>query len=178
MSLLGERLIAVHAALGAAGLPHAFGGAIALAYCTQEPRGTRDLDVNVFVPPSRADEVLAALPAAVIRTAKALRALERDAQARLWWEETPVDVFLDNLPLHEEAARGVRQVPFEGEMVPVLGCQALIVFKALFDRTRDWADIEDMAAAVPAEVAAARSRLDRLMGADDPRTRRLTELLG
>lgn len=54
MSLLAQRLLAVHDALDAAELPHAFGGAIALAYCTEEPRGTRDLDVNVFVDPTRA----------------------------------------------------------------------------------------------------------------------------
>lgn len=49
MSVLAERLLAVHDALADARLPHAIGGAIALGYCTEEPRGTRDLDVNVFV---------------------------------------------------------------------------------------------------------------------------------
>jgi hypothetical protein len=49
VSVLAQRLLAVHAALDDAGLPHAFGGAIALAYCTLEPRGTRDIDVNVFI---------------------------------------------------------------------------------------------------------------------------------
>ena len=34
------------------------------AYCTLDPRGTRDLDFNVFVEPERAREVLAALPEA------------------------------------------------------------------------------------------------------------------
>jgi hypothetical protein len=53
MSVLAERLLEVHAALSEAKLAHAFGGAIALAYCTEEPRGTRDLDVNVFVSPQR-----------------------------------------------------------------------------------------------------------------------------
>ena len=38
------------------------GGAIALAYCTLDPRGTRDLDFNVFVGAERAREVFAALP--------------------------------------------------------------------------------------------------------------------
>lgn len=65
MSLLAQRLHEIHDALSDAKLPHAFGGAIALAYCTEEPRGTRDLDVNVFVDPGRAKEVFAALPAVV-----------------------------------------------------------------------------------------------------------------
>ena len=60
MSVLGQRLLAIHEALTGGGIPHAFGGAIALAYCTEEPRGTRDLDVNVFVEPAAAESVLAA----------------------------------------------------------------------------------------------------------------------
>jgi hypothetical protein len=51
VSLLGQRLIAVDKALTEARLEHVFGGAIALAYCTEEPRGTRDLDINIFVAP-------------------------------------------------------------------------------------------------------------------------------
>ncbi len=48
---LTERVAALHAALRGAGIPHAFGGALALAFCTAEPRGTQDIDVNVFLPP-------------------------------------------------------------------------------------------------------------------------------
>ena len=59
---VADRMLAVHDALRAAGLPHAIGGAIALGYCTLEARGTQDVDVNVFVAPSRTREVLAALP--------------------------------------------------------------------------------------------------------------------
>ena len=51
MSALGDQLLAVHDGLDAAGIPHAIGGAIALGYCVLEPRGTRDVDVNVFVAP-------------------------------------------------------------------------------------------------------------------------------
>jgi len=64
VSVLGRRLLAIHDALESGAIPHAFGGAIALAYCTEEPRGTRDLDVNVFVPPSDAAQVLGLLPPA------------------------------------------------------------------------------------------------------------------
>ena len=45
--------------------PHAFGGALALAWCTERARGTIDIDLNVFVDGSRAREVLAALPGGV-----------------------------------------------------------------------------------------------------------------
>ena len=49
MTKLVERIVAVAASLEAAEIPWALGGALALAYATNEPRGTRDIDVNVFV---------------------------------------------------------------------------------------------------------------------------------
>src|SRR5207237_9463877 len=83
VSVLGRRLLAVHDGLRNHGVPHAFGGAIALAYCTEEPRGTRDLDVNVFVAPADAGPALAALPAGVVVTEDDRRRIERDGQTRL-----------------------------------------------------------------------------------------------
>jgi hypothetical protein len=147
MSLLGQRLLDIHDSLSRAGLPHAFGGAIALAYCTEEPRGTRDLDVNVFVDPARAREVFAALPEGVRASETNIAAAERDGQVRVWWEDTPVDVFLDVHSFHVEVADNVRNVTFEGHEILVLDCTALTVFKALLDRTKDWGDIEEMIAA-------------------------------
>ena len=144
MSLLGDRLLAVHAALDTADIPHAIGGAIALAYCTAEPRATRDLDVNVFVEVSAATKVLDALPAGVQWSAADLAVIVRDGQVRLWWEDTPVDLFFDVSDFHVEVPLTVRQVPFEGQHIPVLGCDELVVFKAMFNRTKDWADIEAM----------------------------------
>ena len=178
MSSLAQRLLAVHDALGGAGFPHAFGGAIALAYCTEEPRGTRDLDVNVFAEPSRAGEVLAALPAGVTIGAADVRAAERDGQVRVWWEDTPLDVFLDVHSFHREIAAGVRAVPFAAHEIPVLGCTALVVLKALFDRTRDWADIESVAEAGSADLGEASAWVRRVLGSDTPISRRLTALAG
>jgi hypothetical protein len=173
VSLLADRLLAVHDALSKAELPHAFGGAIALGYCTLEPRGTRDLDLNVFVAPDRVKEVFAALPHGVTVTALNVEQAERDGQARVWWEDTPIDVFLDVLPLHAEVAREVRQVPFAGRTIPVLGCDALALFKAMFDRTRDWADIEAMVEAKALDVERVAARVVELEGDGSPRAARL-----
>ena len=178
MSLLAQRLLDAHDALSHAKLPHAFGGAVALAYCTEEPRGTRDLDVNVFVSPSRANEVLAALPAGVTVADADVQAAQRDGQVRVWWEDTPIDLFLDIHRFHDEVAAGVRLVPFEGRTIPVLGCNALAVFKALFDRTKDWADIEEMAAAGALDLPRAEASVHRLVGADSAAVRRLASLAG
>jgi hypothetical protein len=176
VSLLADRLLAVDDALSKAALPHAFGGAIALGYCTLEPRGTRDLDLNVFVAPDRVTEVFAALPAGVTVTALNVEQAERDGQVRVWWEDTPIDVFLDVLPLHAEVAREVRRVPFAERTIPVLGCDALAVFKAMFDRTRDWADIEAMVEAKALDFEATAARLRELDGGDSQRAERLLAL--
>jgi hypothetical protein len=176
MSLLGRRLLEVHEALSNAGLPHAFGGAIALAYCTQEPRGTRDLDVNVFVVPERAKDVFAALPAEVAVTSADIATAEHDGQARVWWEDTPIDVFLDVHSFHAEVADNVRHVMFEGRAIPVLDCTALTVFKALLDRPKDWVDIEEMAAAEASNLPHARAWLERLLGAESSVVQRMRSL--
>jgi hypothetical protein len=176
VSLLADRLLAVEEALSRAELPHAFGGAIALGYCTLEPRGTRDLDLNVFVAPERVKEVFAALPDGVTVTALNVEQAERDGQVRVWWQDTPINVFLDVLPLHAEVAREVRRVPFAGGTIPVLGCGALAVFKAMFDRTRDWADIEAMVEAKALDVEATAARVRALEGGDSQRAERLLGL--
>jgi hypothetical protein len=173
MSDLANLLLAVHDALDRARIPHAVGGAIALAYCTLEPRGTRDLDVNVFVGPERAREVFAALPDAVQVSGLRLEQLERDGQVRLRSGTTPLDLFMSVLPFHDHVAAHVRWVPFEGRTIPVLGCTALAVFKAMFDRTRDWADIEAMVEARSFDVDEAIRWIHEMVG-DDERVHKLT----
>lgn len=177
MSILVERLLAVHDALVAAKLPHAFGGAIALAYCTEEPRGTRDLDVNIFSDATNAAKVLAALPDGVSVEPADVEKVLRDGQTRLWWDDTPVDVFLNNHPFHREVAKHVRWVPLAGRDIPVLDCASLIVFKALFNRTKDWADIEAICEAGDGAPGEALWALERLVGADDKAVARLRNTL-
>ena len=172
---LPERLVALHRALTRRRIPHAFGGAIALAYWTLEPRGTRDIDVNVFVPASDAERVLRALPDGVQQPEGTAETIARDGQIRLWWDDTPVDLFFDYVPIHEDAARNRRTVPFEGTRIPVLGPTELAVFKVMFDRTRDWADVEAMVAAGTLDVDAVRAALARLIDEGDARFPRLDE---
>ncbi len=173
---LVEKLLAIHAALKGRSLPHAFGGAIALAYCVQEPRGTRDLDVNIFVDAEKAADVLAALPDGVRVEEADVEKVVREGQARLFWDGVPVDVFLNNLPLHEEVANGILWVDMQGTQVPVLDCASLVIFKSFFARTRDWGDIEDVALATPEDVDMAVKAVAALVGADDPSYKRLAEI--
>lgn len=178
MSKLVDKLYAIHDALAGAGFPHAFGGAIALAYCVEEPRGTRDLDVNIFVDAAEAEKVLAALPRSVRVTKRDIARVEEDGQARLDWDGTPIDVFLNSVPLHEAVASSVVWVPLEGRDAPVLDCASLVIFKAFFDRTRDWADLEAVAQATPEDIEAAAATISELVGPGDPAVQRLESLYG
>jgi hypothetical protein len=177
VSTLVDKLFAVHDSLTDAGLAHAFGGAIALAFCTKEPRGTRDLDVNIFAAQTEAESALEALPDQVRVTPEDVRATLRDGQRRLWWGETPVDVFLNTHAVHEKVERGVVWVPLSGRQVPIVDCASLAVFKALLGRTKDWADLEGVAEAAPRDIEAAATTTAELVGADDPAVGRLESLL-
>ncbi len=172
---LSEKLVALHRAFDARGLPHAFGGAIALAYWTLDPRGTSDIDVNVFVPVAEAAVALTALPADVTQPAGVAEVVARDGQVRLFWESTPVDLFFDYVELHRAAAAHARVVPFAGTEIPVLGPVELAVFKAAFDRTQDWADIEAMFAAGTLDRDAVAAALATMLGGEDARLPRLAE---
>ena len=170
---LPEKLLALHRSLSARSIPHAFGGAIALAYWTLDPRGTSDIDVNVFVPAAEAGRVLEALPDGVARPEGTAETIARDGQVRLWWDETPVDLFFDYAPVHTDAARNRRTFPFSGVQIPVLGPDELAVFKVMFDRTRDWADIEALAANDAIDRDGVVETLKTMLPDDDERFARL-----
>ncbi|MCY4036089.1 MAG: hypothetical protein OXF64_01360 [bacterium] len=175
MSLV-EQVVGLHRALDDADIPHAFGGALALAWCTQQARATIDIDVNLFTSTDEIDQALAALPDGVSITKANRRELEADGQSRLWWDATPVDVFFNTTPFHEAAAGRARLEKFGGTPIPFLACRDLAVFKAFFDRTRDWADLEDMNAAGTLDHNAVLGVLVRYLGGEDHRVARLRGL--
>lgn len=166
---LTGRIVALHEALAAAGLDHAFGGALALAFCTLDPRATQDIDLNVFVGTDRVAAVLDALPQGVTAPAAARRELARDGQARLRWDGTPVDLFLSNHDFHDAAQARVRQVPFAGiDAFPVLACEDLAVFKAFFARPKDAVDLAAMVDAGALDAGLLVAVVADLLGADHP----------
>jgi hypothetical protein len=69
----------------------------------------------------------------------------------------------------------VARVPFAGREIPVLGPVELAAFKAMFDRTKDWADIEAMLAAGTLDVLDLRGALGPMLDRDDARWGRLSE---
>jgi len=170
---LVEQVLALHDALVSARVPHAFGGALALAYWTEEPRGTRDIDCNVFVPAADNAVVLAALPPDVEVPAGTAEQIAIEGQVRLWWNGTPLDLFFDYIRVHRAAAAGARVVPLAGRQIPVLGPVELVVFKAVFDRTKHWADIESVLSAGSVTGEELHQALVEVVGSDDPRVTRL-----
>lgn len=178
---LAEKIVLIEAALQAARIPHAFGGAIALAYYAT-PRATIDIDVNVFVEASRAETVLAALGrlGAAAPTESEWVRLRRDGQARIRWGSTPIDLFFSYDAFHDACMERRRAYPFgRGETIHVLSAEDLVVFKAIFDREKDWRDIAELVFASGGELDAAwiRDWLERIVGRDDERFRRAGEAL-
>jgi len=172
---LPEKIVAIDEALQAT--PHAFGGALALAYHA-EPRATIDIDINVFVPPDRAAEVLAPLRSLRVETAGADDAIARDGQVRVLWDGTPIDLFFSYDRFHDAAAGAAIEVPFADVTIRVLSPEHLTVCKAVFDRPKDWVDIETMIAmGTHIEAAEVLRWVGRIAGDEDPRYNRIAALL-
>ena len=156
-----EKIQALSHALVSAGIPHAFGGAIALLYCG-EPRGTVDIDVNVFVHEREAASVLELLrPLGVaIEVQEALSSIAR-----------PLDVFFAYDALHETCRERARRADFLGTTISVLSAEDLVIFKVLFDRRKDWADVEQIlhSRGTLFDAAYVRAWLARIVGGADPR---------
>jgi hypothetical protein len=169
-------VLGVHRALDAAGLEHAVGGAIALGYAIAEPRGTQDVDVNVFVDAADCAIAFRALPNGVRWAQDDVDRAVRDGQIRLWWDRVPLDLFFDYHEIHADAAAHRRVVPFAGAEIPVLGPDELAVFKAFFDRPKDWVDIESMTRARSVDPAHLAAKIAGLLGDDDPRVARAAAL--
>ena len=173
---LPEKIVRIHQALAAHNVSHAFGGALVLAWCTERARGTIDIDVNIFVDNKAARTVINFLPAEISYSETDMLNMLRDGQIRLWWEQTPLDIFLNTTRLHEQMALRCRWESFAGESVPFLSCQDIAVLKVFFNRTKDWADLEEMQAAGTLNIPVATATIIEYLGADDERIAKLAKL--
>ncbi len=174
---LAQRVRAIEAALF--DVPHAFGGALALAYYA-EPRATIDIDLNVFVPPDRFSDVAVPLRGlgVVIDTPSVVDVVKRDGQVRVMWDATPVDLFFAYDAFHAAAAVSTRSVPFGDGTIRILAPEHLIVCKVVFNRPKDWVDIDAMLAGDAAVDAAEVLRwVARIAGDEDPRYSRVVAVL-
>ncbi len=160
-------------------VPYAIGGALAYGLWAI-PRATADVDLNVFVEGPGLAAVYDALEAGGVPVdrARASSAASREGMFEAWTGPIRVDVFVPSIDFSREAeARRVRR-EVAGVAAWFLSAEALAVFKLLFFRPKDVADLERL-------VALRRGRLDldyvrgwlvRLMGEDDERVKRWDEL--
>jgi hypothetical protein len=178
LGALAGRIVAAHEMLDAMGVAHQFGGAVALAWY-RNPRATTDVDLNVTVSPEDADPVLGALTHLGVTVSPADRALiKRDGQARLDWDGSYLDLFFATFELHREMAVRSRQVSFGPVRIPILSPEHLIVCKVVFDRPKDWLDVEEMIAwGTAIDAGEALGWVREVLGEDSEQYTRLATLL-
>jgi hypothetical protein len=141
-------------------------------------RGTIDIDVNLLLPQAEFQRVIDALPDGVKVTRGDQRILKRDGQVRVWWNTTPLDLFLNNTAFHDEIRQRVCWESLAGHTLPFLSCFDLAVFKAFFNRTKGWADLEAMYQAGTLDIERVQATLIRYMEAEDERISYLAGVAG
>ncbi|MFT4008408.1 MAG: hypothetical protein QM655_00030 [Nocardioidaceae bacterium] len=177
-SFLFTRLLDVHHHLDAAGIDHAVGGAIALGFHVREPRTTNDIDLNVSVPAAEGSRLFAALPAELVIPADARSRLAREGWVRLRYAdpEIPLDLFTPQHPTFH-ALITARAEPFDGlDGLKILTATDVVILKALFNRSKDWPDIESLLEAGTADLDEAVAWLGEILGPGSPEEQRLRAL--
>lgn len=66
----------------------------------------------------------------------------RAQRSRSNWGDTAIDLFLADTDFHDSMAGKVEFQPFGDTTIPVLSIEDLLICKTLFDRPKDWIDIE------------------------------------
>ncbi len=169
-----DAALAVAEAFETRGISYAVGGALAFGLWGV-PRSTVDVDFNVFVEPGDLAGVLAALDSLgiVVDGDAARRASEVDGMFSVRMGRFRVDLFSASIEFAWEAERRRVKRKVEGRDLWFLCAESLAVFKLLFFRTKDIADLQRL-------IAVQGSRLDTgyvreavagMLGEDDERIR-------
>ncbi|MEX2293509.1 MAG: hypothetical protein WD691_06935 [Acidimicrobiales bacterium] len=146
-----DLIVAVHGRFADNDIAHAFGGALALGYIA-EPRGTVDIDVNVFLPTDDLQRVSVALSSLGYEPPAAIdNAPIAGIRYRAPSEPFPIDVFPSLHDRYAEVERRVVTYPFGRglDLLPFLSAEDLCVFKLSFGRPQDWVDLDKVASARP-----------------------------
>lgn len=166
--------------LTSAGQDYAIGGAIALAYWA-EPRGTVDVDFTLFMAPDKPGECVRLLQkiGCDFATAEALQSLNQHGFCRVAYEGLRVDVFLPIVSFYEDARQRRRRVMLEGQEIMVWDAETLAVFKMMFFRRKDVADVERIIRVQRESLDHRwiRDRLIEIYGSRDPRIAQWDELI-
>jgi hypothetical protein len=154
------------------GCEYALGGAIALGYWGT-PRGTVDVDVTLFLPPERVSECLWLLGEIGCELAadEAGASLREHGFCRVRLGGMAVDVFLPTASFYEPARVRRRRVDLGNRQVTVWDAESLAVFKMMFFRRKDLADVEQVLRTQGAQFDRlwVREQLAAMYGPHDPR---------
>ena len=165
---------AIADALEEAGYPYALGGALALGVAGV-PRGTKDVDVNVFVEEVAIPGVIATLASLGIELDRetCLARARRDGMFVGSWDGMPIDVFVPSIPFSHEAGRTIVSVTVDDWTGKFLAPEAIAIFKLLFFRLRDRGDLERLVAVRGDHLdhAYVRRWMVEMMGESDERVR-------
>jgi hypothetical protein len=174
--------VALAQALDEAGIPNALGGAIALA-AWGIPRATVDVDINVFVEDEAMDRLFDVLESVLQTSVNRQQAMHEHRENGLIVLRSSgglrVDVFTPSIEFSWEAAHTKQRQRILGADVWVLAPEALAVFKLMFFRSKDIADLERLVATQgqAMDLPLVRQRMADMMGEDDPRVTKWDELV-
>lgn len=139
---LALALAAVVRALKPLGVPYAVIGGVAVIV-RGVPRHTDDLDLTIWAPDLRIEDLLQRFAAAGItpRVADALDfAIAHQILLLKHASGTELDVSLAWLPFELEAMQRASVEALRGVPMPVAQAEDLVIYKVLAGRERDWAD--------------------------------------
>ncbi|MFN0051112.1 MAG: hypothetical protein ACKV0T_02915 [Planctomycetales bacterium] len=158
---------------------YAFGGAIALGYWAA-PRGTVDVDVTLFISPDKPSACVWLLQdlGCQLTPAETTASIREHGFCRVEYGGVRVDVFLPTIEFYDVARSRRRVVTLGEQPIQVWDAESLVVFKLMFFRRKDLADIEQI-------LRTRRESLDcqwieghlvQLFGRHDPRVMQWQEL--
>jgi hypothetical protein len=160
------------AQLESRGQEYALGGAIALGYWGV-PRGTVDVDLTLYLSPERPSECIWLLHeiGCEFVTAEATESLREHGFCSVKFAGTRLDVFLPIIPFYEEARVRRKHLELADRPIMVWDAESLTVFKMMFFRRKDLADVEQILRAQGGQFDRlwVRRQLAGMYGAGDPR---------
>jgi hypothetical protein len=165
--------------LNVRGYEYALGGAIALSFWAS-PRGTMDVDLTLFLSPEQPAEVVWQLSeiGCEVSATEAAVSLREHGFCRCQYASYRVDVFVPKIPFYELARQRRRNVLLGNERVMVWDAETLSVFKMMFFRRKDIADVEQILQnQPPLDRAWVREQLVDMYGARDARVAQWDELV-
>ncbi len=161
------------------GQEYALGGAIALGFWGV-PRGTLDVDITLYLPPDKPSHCIWLLQdlGCEVAVGEALESLREHGFCRVRHSTLNVDVFLPTIPFYEAARTRRKRVQLGDQAILIWDAETLAVFKMMFFRRKDLADIEQIMRAQGKQLDRVwiRARLEEIYGPRDPRLAQWDEI--